>query len=138
MSKPQHPKDPGALSLEPGRASTAGRDAAADRPDFGNVQAGVSSTEPTAARPDFGNVQSSVTSTEATVGDREYTVQEGDTLSHIARAQYGRASEWPRIFEANRDQLDDPDRIQPGQVLRIPFAAREDDGSRTNPHGDPL
>ncbi|HEY4529064.1 MAG TPA: LysM peptidoglycan-binding domain-containing protein [Luteimonas sp.] len=102
------------------------------------MQGSVSSTEARAGRPDFGNVQSSVSSTEAAVGDREYTVQQGDTLSHIARAHYGRASEWSRIFEANRDQLDDPDRIRPGQVLRIPFAAREDDGSRTNPHGDPL
>lgn len=68
----------------------------------------------------------------------EYTVQEGDTLARIAKARYGRASEWSRIFEANRDRLDDPDRIRPGQVLRIPVAALEDDGSRTNPHGDPL
>lgn len=137
MSNPQDPKDPGSLSLRPGRTAT-GRGDDGDRPDFGNVQGSVSSTEARAGRPDFGNVQSSVSSTEAAVGDREYTVQQGDTLSHIARAHYGRASEWSRIFEANRDQLDDPDRIRPGQVLRIPFAAREDDGSRTNPHGDPL
>ena len=136
MSNPQDPKDPGALSLKPGR--TAQDRGGTDRPDFGNVQGSVSSTEAGAARPDFGNVQSSVSSTETGVGEREYTVQKGDTLSHIAKAHYGRANDWSRIFEANRDQLDDPDRIQPGQVLRIPFATREDDGSRTNPHGDPL
>ena len=137
MSNPQDPKDPGSLSLKPGR-TPPDRRGGASSPDFGNVQGSVSSTEAEATRPDFGNVQSSVGSTEAMVGDREYTVQKGDTLSHIAKAHYGRAHDWSRIFEANRDQLDDPDRIQPGQVLRIPFAAREDDGSRTNPHGDPL
>jgi len=49
-----------------------------------------------------------------------YTVQSGDTLSKISQHFYGRASEYKRIFEANRDQLSDPDKIQPGQVLRIP------------------
>ena len=49
-----------------------------------------------------------------------YTVQSGDTLSKISQHFYGRASDYQRIFEANRDQLRDPDKIQPGQVLRIP------------------
>jgi len=49
-----------------------------------------------------------------------YTVQPGDTLSAIARQVYGKASLWRLIFEANRDILDDPGRIKPGQVLRIP------------------
>jgi LysM repeat protein len=49
-----------------------------------------------------------------------YTVQSGDTLSKISQHFYGRASDYKRIFEANRDQLTDPDKIQPGQVLRIP------------------
>ena len=49
-------------------------------------------------------------------------MKKGDTLSAIAKQFYGKASAWPRIFEANRDQLDDPDRIKPGQVLRIPAA----------------
>ena len=52
-----------------------------------------------------------------------YTVVSGDNLSKIARHFYGR-QDWKRIFDANRDQLDDPDKIFPGQVLRIP--ARED------------
>lgn len=137
MSNPQDPRGPGSLSLEPGR-STRDRADGTRKPDFDGVQGSVRSTEAMSGRPDFGNVQSAVSSTEAAVRDREYTVREGDTLSHIATAHYGRASEWPRIFEANRDRLDDPDRIQPGQVLRIPLAVREDDGSRTNPHGDPL
>jgi nucleoid-associated protein YgaU len=49
-----------------------------------------------------------------------YTVKKGDTLSEVAQQFYGRASDYRRIFEANRDQLDDPDKIRVGQVLKIP------------------
>ncbi len=48
-------------------------------------------------------------------------VREGETLSGIAQAFYGDPSLLPRIFEANRHLLTDPDLILPGQVLRIPF-----------------
>ncbi|WP_028919368.1 LysM peptidoglycan-binding domain-containing protein [Pseudoxanthomonas suwonensis] len=93
-----------------------------NKPDFSNVQGGVRSTE--GERADFGNVQGGVRSTEEIVNPPEqtYTVAKGDTLSAIAKQFYGKASAWPRIFDANRDQLDDPDRIQPGQVLKIPPA----------------
>lgn len=53
-------------------------------------------------------------------GFAQYTVVKGDTLSSIAQHWYGDGSKYPRIFEANRDQLTDPDQIFPGQVLRIP------------------
>jgi nucleoid-associated protein YgaU len=49
-----------------------------------------------------------------------YTVQRGDTLSKIAREHYGDAAKYPAIFEANRPMLKDPDKIYPGQKLRIP------------------
>ncbi|WP_191059685.1 peptidoglycan-binding protein LysM [Geminicoccus harenae] len=49
-----------------------------------------------------------------------YTVEKGDTLSAIAKAQYGDASKYPAIFEANKPMLKHPDKIYPGQVLRIP------------------
>jgi nucleoid-associated protein YgaU len=49
-----------------------------------------------------------------------YTVRSGDTLSKIAKEHYGDASRYPEIFEANRPMLSDPDKIYPGQVLRIP------------------
>lgn len=52
-----------------------------------------------------------------------YTVKKGDTLSAIAKAEYGAASKYPKIFEANKPMLKDPDKIYPGQVLRIPPAA---------------
>lgn len=51
---------------------------------------------------------------------RTYTVKSGDTLSGIAKEYYGKASEYMKIFEANRDQLTDPNKIQIGQVLTIP------------------
>ena len=49
-----------------------------------------------------------------------YTVVRGDTLSKIAKEQYGNAMKYPVIFEANKPMLEHPDRIYPGQVLRIP------------------
>lgn len=49
-----------------------------------------------------------------------YTVQPGDTLSSIAKQVYGQASLWRIIFDANRDILDSPSLVKPGQVLRIP------------------
>jgi len=49
-----------------------------------------------------------------------YTVQPGDSLSKIAKELYGDAMKYPVIFEANQPMLSDPDKIYPGQVLRIP------------------
>ena len=54
-----------------------------------------------------------------------YTVKPGDTLSKIARDLLGNANAYHEIFNANRDQLSDPDKIQPGQVLKIPQAAHK-------------
>ena len=76
------------------------------RPDFSNVQSGSSSTAPSPG---------SMTSVRTT-----YTVKKGDSLSKIAKEIYGNANEWRKIFEANRDQIEDPDMIQPGQKLKIP------------------
>lgn len=109
------------------RTSTGGSAGGTIRPDFsrpGNAQNA-------APQGDFGNVRSRVESTERSVNSggaggigreatRLYTVVAGDTLSHIAQRHYGNANRWPAIFEANRDKLSDPDRIFPGQVLRLP------------------
>jgi nucleoid-associated protein YgaU len=76
------------------------------RPDFSNVQSGSSSTAPSPG---------SMTTARTT-----YTVKKGDSLSKIAREVYGDADEWQRIFDANRDQIEDPDMIEPGQKLKIP------------------
>jgi nucleoid-associated protein YgaU len=51
-----------------------------------------------------------------------YTVVRGDTLSAIAKAQYGNANAYMKIFEANKPMLSNPDKIYPGQLLRIPPA----------------
>ena len=49
-----------------------------------------------------------------------YTVVSGDTLSAIAKKEYGDANKYMKIFEANQPMLSDPNKIYPGQVLRIP------------------
>jgi len=49
-----------------------------------------------------------------------YTVQSGDTLSKISKQFYGNANEYMKIFEANRDVISDPNKINPGQTLKIP------------------
>ncbi|HUF25250.1 MAG TPA: LysM peptidoglycan-binding domain-containing protein [Vicinamibacterales bacterium] len=49
-----------------------------------------------------------------------YTVKPGDTLSGIAKKHLGDGNAYMKIFEANRDQLSDPDKIKPGQVLKMP------------------
>ena len=99
------------------------------KPDFSNVTGGVRSTEADApAKPDFSNVTGGVQSTEqinegggGSTGEQTYTVAKGDTLSHIAKEFYGKAGKWHAIFDANRDVIgDNPDKIFPGQVLKIP------------------
>ena len=57
---------------------------------------------------------------EPVAAERFYEVVAGDTLGKIAQKYYGKASAYPKIFEANRDILDNPDLIKPGQKLRIP------------------
>lgn len=55
-------------------------------------------------------------------GGQTYTVKAGDTLSKISKQFYGNANEYMRIFNANRETLKDPDKIQVGQQLTIPPA----------------
>jgi len=95
----------------------------AKKPDFSNVQSGAASTAPKPEKKaDFGNVQSGSASTApAPAGSAQsYTVVSGDTLSKIAKHFYGNANRWREIFEANRDQISNPDLIRPGQVFTIP------------------
>lgn len=51
---------------------------------------------------------------------KTYTVKAGDTLSGIAKSELGDGTAYMKIFNANKDVLSDPDKIQPGQVLKIP------------------
>ena len=65
------------------------------------------------------------TATATATAGKTYTVKAGDTLSKIAKQYLGDANAYPAIFEANRDQLSDPDKIKPGQVLKIPQGSRK-------------
>lgn len=86
--------------------------------DFSNVQSGSSTKPDLPAEPQPGDH----------TRDTTYTVKSGDSLSAIAKREYGDAGQWRRIYEANRDQIDNPDLIRPGQELTIP--AREDGGEQ--------
>ena len=66
--------------------------------------------------------QDIVADVQATQKVETYTVKPGDTLSSIAKEKLGSANAYPKIFEANRDQLSDPNKIMPVQVLKIPAA----------------
>jgi nucleoid-associated protein YgaU len=59
-------------------------------------------------------------STAAPAAEKTYTVKAGDTLSAIAKEHLGSAGAYMKIFELNKDQLTDPDKIKPGQILRLP------------------
>ena len=87
--------------------------------DFSGVSASVDTTAQKVDQVDFSGVTASVDTTAEKVGGT-YTVQQGDSLSKIAKQELGDANAWKRIFEANRDVLDDPDKIQPGQTLKLP------------------
>ena len=56
----------------------------------------------------------------AAAAAKTYTVKAGDTLSAIAKAQLGDANAYMKIFDVNKDQLTDPNKIKPGQVLKLP------------------
>ena len=100
-----------------------GKDKKQEKPDFSNVQgggfssvqSGGSSTAPSPLPPPADPV------VEKRAG-RTYTVVQGDSLSKIAKHHYGEANKWPKIYEANRDFIKDPDLIYPGQSFRIPEA----------------
>jgi len=80
------------------------KDVVADIRVTGGPSAGASAPAAAAARP----------------AAKTYTVKAGDTLSAIAKEHLGSAGAYMKIFELNKDQLTDPDKIKPGQVLRLP------------------
>jgi nucleoid-associated protein YgaU len=84
----------------------------ADNPkaDFSDVKGGSSSQ----------NVSQSPSPSQQQA--QTYTVVSGDSLSRISKRIYGDASKWKKIYEANTDQIENPDLIYPGQVLKIPSA----------------
>lgn len=123
------PKDPGRTSpttpnsearsaprsqaVRTGTPSQPARSSGAGAPQAGTTTAGTLGARPAAG------------ATAADAGQpRTYTVQKGDSLSKIAQQVYGRADKWHAIFDANRDRIDDPDLIHPGQVLVLPDAPK--------------
>ena len=82
----------------------------------GNVQ-GVSNVNSDGISVDGAQAAGAATSTGAS---SYYTIQSGDTLSKIAKEKYGDANAYNKIFEANREVIGDPDKIYPGQQIRIP------------------
>ncbi|HEU4564478.1 MAG TPA: LysM peptidoglycan-binding domain-containing protein [Gemmatimonadaceae bacterium] len=97
------------------------RDGEQKKADFSDVTSG-------APKADFSDVvgrsETTAPRTQEAAGsverERTYTVVSGDSLSKIARREYGDADKWHAIFEANRDKIKDPDLIYPGQVLTLP------------------
>jgi len=78
------------------------------------------SVNPAAAPQGAPKTQTAGASVSGGQASRTYTVQSGDSLSKISKQFYGNPNEYMQIFEANRDKLSDPNRIQPGQELVIP------------------
>ena len=81
------------------------------KPDFSNVRSGGSSTAPGAPEP-----------VAMSSSGKTYVVVNGDSLSKIAKREYGDANKWRTIYEANKGLINDPDLIYPGQELNIPGA----------------
>lgn len=119
------------------------------KPDFSNVQSGAN-TQPTGgggggsggtlagAKPDFSNVVSGADTVAGgggggSTGARTYTIEKGDTLSAIAQRFYGKARYWRQIHEANSAQIENPDRILPGQVITLPAIDTDGDGTPDDP-----
>ena len=103
------------VEFKDGQVSLSGEAASAEALEkavliAGNIQgvAGVSADQ-VKAPPQTGQVE-------------YYLIQKGDTLSAIARKFLGKASAYPKIFEANREVIKDPDLIYPGQKIRIPLS----------------
>ncbi len=68
----------------------------------------------------IGSVENNLKATDTGAESTYYTVKSGDTLSGISKHVYGDANQYDKIFEANKPMLASPDKIYPGQVLRIP------------------
>ena len=103
------------VRFDDGLATVSGK--AADQDVREKVILAIGNTE------GVGQVQDSIeVPTGAAAESDLHVVVSGDTLSQIAKTYLGDASKYPAIFEANRPMLSDPDKIYPGQVLRIPGA----------------
>lgn len=119
------------------------------KPDFSNVQSGANTQSAgggggstgglAGGKPDFSNVVSGADTVPDTgggagsTGARTYTIERGDTLSAIAQRFYGKAKYWRQIHAANSAEIDNPDRIFPGQVITLPAIDTDGDGTPDDP-----
>jgi nucleoid-associated protein YgaU len=127
-----NPKDPDSLSLAASSSAPAG-----GKSDFSNVQGGSDTVPDTSGgsggggKPDFSNVQGgsdTVADTGGGGGQQTYTVEKGDNLSSISKRFYGKSKYWKQIFDANRDTIENPDLIYPGQTINLPAIDTDGDG----------
>jgi nucleoid-associated protein YgaU len=89
--------------------------------DKNRKPADFSDVKSSSPKADFSDVRSGSSSAPAdTSRGRTYTVVAGDSLSKIAKREFGDANKWHAIYEANRDTIKNPDLIHPGQVLNLP------------------
>ena len=109
--------DNGRVTLQGTARSVAAREKAALI--AGNVK-GVSHVDDDGIRVDGAQTAGATRTAGTTTGSRYYTIQSGDTLSKISEEMYGDANDYNKIFEANREVIGDPDKIYPGQQIRIP------------------
>jgi len=120
-----------AVTIDDGTATVTGL--AANRAEASKIVMAVGNTEGVVKvdnkmRVPLSSIQPATPAAPAPAGDDEsdevgvvfYQVVRGDTLSAIAKKHYGNANLYPQIFEANKPMLSHPDKIYPGQVLRIP------------------
>jgi nucleoid-associated protein YgaU len=105
----------GKVTLQGEATSTAAREKAVLI--AGNVR-GVESVNDDALR--VASAAGAPATATAAYQPRYYTIESGDTLSGIAKAHYGDANRWNELFEANREVIKDPDKIYPGQRIRVP------------------
>ena len=81
-------------------------------PNFSDLNADIQAPVAVAA--------AAAASSSPTTSARSYEVKPGDSLSKISKEFYGNANQYMKIFEANKEQLSDPDKIKPGMKLNIP------------------
>ena len=81
------------------------------------VEAGSSELSPEGANPSFRPKDRA-----PAPSHQYYEIQEGDSLSKIAKDYYGEAAKWKVIYEANKNSIKNPDEIYPGQVIELPDA----------------
>lgn len=123
MSPSNDPNDPSSLSLKP--SSGGGKTA-----DFSDVKTGSSTVQGGGGKAaDFSDVQTGSSTVQGGgAGTRSYTVEKGDNLSAISKRIYGKSKYWKQIFDANRDSIENPDLIYPGQTLTLPAIDVDGDG----------